>query len=216
MVLLNDLGKAKSRLSPALSPAQRQSLVRAMLSDVVAALQQTRSVNAISVMAGCAGGGQLARSLGADPVLDEDLPGQCINTRVAAWLTGARCDAESSFLLVHADVPYLTSDDVETLLLAREQGEVIIATDEKGLGTNAIVMSPGQLPRFAFGDDSARTHAALCREQGQRCRVLRLDGAACDVDTPQDLHAALAAHRSGLCPGPATTLWLTDFSRAVA
>lgn len=216
LVLVNEMQKAKSRLGAVLSSMQRRSLVRAMLTDVVNTLRHSENLADIYVMAGCADGAALAKALGAIPVLDRDVAGHCINTRVAAWLKSAPLDPGAPVLILHADLPFLTAEDVAVILQARRRDEVIVATDELGVGSNAIALVPGQLEEFAWGVGSAHKHAALCEEEGQACRVLRVAGAARDIDTPQHLDAALAAITAGRGPGPVTSRWLQEFSLAVA
>lgn len=89
----------------------------------------------------------------------------------------------ASLLVIHADLPRLSGEDVRALLAAAEMHGAAIAPDRAGVGTNAIALARGVPLPFAFGADSfARHEAAL-----PGAAAVRRDGLARDVDTPEDL-----------------------------
>jgi 2-phospho-L-lactate/phosphoenolpyruvate guanylyltransferase len=92
-------------------------------------------------------------------------------------------------LVVHADLPLISTEDVDALLAASTNG-VAIAADRHGLGTNAIALQAPARFRFAFGVGSLRRHLEAA---GPAAQIVHRPGLALDVDTPDDLAAAIAA-----------------------
>ena len=75
------------------------------------------------------------------------------------------------------------------LLAAAPAGEIAIASDRHGTGTNAISLP---LPEaegfsFAFGPDSFARHQAEADRLGLRIEEIRSPGLARDIDEPEDL-----------------------------
>ncbi len=91
-------------------------------------------------------------------------------------------------LIIHADLPLLASDDVGVLLEAAQRSGLALAPDRHGTGTNALAIHDARPFAFSFGPDSFRRH----RTHGEAAIVER-PGLALDVDTSDDLDAAIAA-----------------------
>lgn len=187
----------KRRLAELLTPDERERLALAMLEDVLAACRATRAPVA-AVVAGDRGRG-LARDRGAW-VLDD--PGEGLNQAVRSGIRGLIADRPTgpsdvssagtrvaTVLVLPADLPFLTPEDVRALLALSPGAPRVtaIATDRRGEGTNALLLRPPRAIDPAFGPGSAAAHIAA----GERTRseVHRIDwpGTAFDIDTPDDL-----------------------------
>jgi 2-phospho-L-lactate guanylyltransferase len=92
-------------------------------------------------------------------------------------------------LVIHADLPLVSPEDVAALLGHAEARGCALAPDRHGEGTNAVALAPGRALRFAFGPGSFALHDA---QAGDAARVDR-PGLALDCDTPDDLDRAIAA-----------------------
>jgi 2-phospho-L-lactate guanylyltransferase len=91
-------------------------------------------------------------------------------------------------IIIHGDLPLVTSQDLE-LLAAAPEGEIAIAPDRHGTGTNAISLP---LPAakgfsFAFGPDSFALHNAEAGRLGLKIEEIHSPGLSRDVDEPDDL-----------------------------
>jgi 2-phospho-L-lactate guanylyltransferase len=166
----------KSRLSGAISAAERAQLMRTLLERVVAAVHEA-GVERMTVVS-------------AEPVdgyevwLDRGLAWNDALAAAAAELVSA-----SLVAIVSADLPFLRADEVEELLAATPDRGIAVARALDG-GTNAVSMRPPGLVRTRFGEPgSAALHAAL----GVPAVVVDLPGLAFDVDTPADLARMQAA-----------------------
>tara|TARA_R110001606_G_scaffold210074_1_gene357593 strand:+ start:644 stop:1216 length:573 start_codon:yes stop_codon:yes gene_type:complete len=101
-----------------------------------------------------------------------------LNQELTAW----REDQErAAILIIHADLPLLTGEDVQTIVDAAGGGAAI-ATDRAGQGTNALAIADGREFTFRFGADSCALHC----EQYPQMPVLRRVGLMADLDTPDD------------------------------
>ncbi|MFV2145103.1 2-phospho-L-lactate guanylyltransferase [Isoptericola sp. G70] len=192
VVPLRDGVSGKSRLAAALDPGARRRLVVALARHVV------------EVLAPLVADGRLAGVVvvTADvPFVKEVLaavPGQVIAEPPGTpGLNGAldhardhvRNLAADRVLVVHADLPRLTTADVDALLATR--ADVTIATDRHATGTN-LLMVPLTAPlaakgyRFRFGAGSRAAHEAEAGTHGLTSAVVQRPGTAADLDTLDD------------------------------
>ncbi len=161
----------KTRLAPALSPPERDRLAQALFEHVVGVLETCPAVGRIGV---------LSETTPARAELDwlRDR-GQGLNPELQALpIAGPR-------LIVHADLPLVTPDDVEALLGAGRGGGAI-APDRHAMGVNALALDAGMSLEFMFGPGSFARH----RRQASLTVVAR-PGLALDIDTPDDLAEAV-------------------------
>jgi 2-phospho-L-lactate guanylyltransferase len=166
----------KTRLSGRLSSANRADLADAMFEHVAQTLRRSDLVGRIILMSGASPPGWTG-----DWRHDA---GRGLN----AELMAARAALGSAPLLViHADLPLVDSADI-TALLAAAVGGCALAPDRHGTGTNALAIRDGRAFEYRFGPNSRALHVA----QGEG-RVVERPGLALDVDTPDDLDAAIAA-----------------------
>ncbi len=156
---------AKLRLAHVLSPAERTCLVQALFRHVSGVLEEA----GLDVVALAAGGRPTAPEV---EVWDD--PGIGLN-RGLSWALrrlGGRA------LILPADLPWITAEDVRGLL--REPGELVVARAHDG-GTNALALRrPGLAP--AFGSGSALAHADGGRRAGLHTRVVDLPAFRWDLD----------------------------------
>ena len=179
-VPVKDLFGTKSRLAPLLDPGSRAGLTLYMMKRVISVLRRggisegnlcvVSPDRLVLQTAAEAGAVPLAQSsTGLNPALDE--------ARQWAISGGA-----SSLLVLPADLPLLTADDVEGLLATGEEASVAISSDATGTGTNALLFDaeePAGLcvlaPWSGDGDDDheAAGRAAEIVTAAYRVRLVR-------------------------------------------
>jgi len=174
-------GDGKNRLSPVLDEIARSDLVRAMLAHVVSAIEAARNVDTLCLVGASRHG--LPETL---PLLDD--PGQGLNPAIASAFNEALAGGATRVLIVHGDLPRISTQDVE-LLAAAAPGSLAIAPDRHGRGTNALSLP---LPEardftFAFGTDSFARHRAEAERLGLTIETIHSHGLAHDIDEPADL-----------------------------
>jgi 2-phospho-L-lactate guanylyltransferase len=187
VVPLRDGTSGKTRLAGALTAEDRSRLVATLARHVVATLADAGPVARVVVVTA---GPEFARAAldavaGAVDVLTQP-PGR---PGLNAALDVARerlvvDDPEARLLVVHADLPALTPDDVVALVGA--DGPLALAPDRTGPGTNALLLDrPAGFP-FAFGAGSLAAHRAEARRRGWEPVELDRPGLTVDLDTLHD------------------------------
>lgn len=197
VVPVKHLKDAKQRLSPVLTPRQRDSLTRAMLEDVLRALCQTRCLAGVMLVTGDAVVTAAARRFAARVLVERDRLGHSEAVTFAAKVLAG--EKVSSMLSVAADLPLVTPDEITALVQAHTlPPAVTVAPARDKLGSNAMLCSPPNVLPFRFGENSFTPHLQRARELGIAPRVVERPGLGLDVDTPEDL-AAFAEKRSHTC-----------------
>ena len=192
VVPMKTMDLAKSRLAAALDPARRGALARRMLSHVLEILGDS-PVAEVCMASDDLEAQVVAAKFGARAIKgvgDADLNAACTIAARAVQEGGA-----TDLLLVMADLPYLTRDDIAALVAAGRQSAVVIAEAKDG-GTNALLLRPPTVLPFAFATNqpSAQLHAQLARKAGIEPIIVQRPGLARDIDTPADLTALAADH----------------------
>ena len=187
-VPVKDLVNAKQRLVPALSPAARRELARAMLADVLDAM--------VAALPGCV----------VVVTTDPEVRGLAAAAGVGCWAESAnrghtaavafaqeqaRARGAERFLTIPGDVPCVTGDEIATLLASLEPGGVVFVPSRSGLGTNAALLAPPGSMALTFGEPSFANHLTAARSAGLVPRIVELPGIGLDVDAPDDLPVLL-------------------------
>lgn len=184
-VPVKEFAGAKHRLSPLLTPAQRQALAVAMLEDVLAALAGAPlagiMVNTVDPVAS-----ELARRYGARVVTDAARDGHTGAVTAMARILGA--EGREGMLTVPGDIPRVTAAEIATIIEARRAAPSVTITpahDERG--SNAVLCCPPMVMPLRFGDDSFLPHLAAARALGIEPTVVKLAGIGLDIDQPEDV-----------------------------
>ena len=174
---LRDFGSAKSRLAEDLHPEVRARVAAAIAERVAAA---------------CTAAGFSVVVVTAAPDVIEwchlrDLrviadPGTGLDGATSA----AIATTTGPWLVVHGDLPLITSGDLAGIDDLVAEGRVVLAPSRDG-GTNVIAAS-GEF-RFAYGPGSFARHLAAAAHRHPL--VLVRPGLAVELDTPTDLAATL-------------------------
>jgi 2-phospho-L-lactate guanylyltransferase len=187
IVPVKDFHAAKQRLRGVLAPEERRALARAMLEDVLAALGSVREVDRLLLVTREPHAFALARRFGASILWE---PSRCGQTAaVERALAEARRQGARAVLAVPADVPLIAPADVEAILRASAQADVVLVPSRDGRGTNAIWLASSVHFPLRFGEESFPFHHRAAQERALRTIVLRLPRLALDVDVPEDLRA---------------------------
>jgi 2-phospho-L-lactate/phosphoenolpyruvate guanylyltransferase len=156
----------------------RRALSLAMLGDVLAA---ALAVGTARVVTSDAGGAELARSAGADLVVD---PGGGQGPAVASALDGLDPGA---MLVVNSDLPCAVPADLRSLLAATPAGGLALVEALDGT-TNALSIHVAAAFAPLYGRDSAARFKAHARELGLDAVSVVIPNLVDDVDTVDDLN----------------------------
>lgn len=179
-------GLGKTRLDPALGPWEREQLVVAMFHHVLETVHSSPGVDRICVL------GAQRPGIGRKATVLPD-HGTDLNAALASGLAVCVAAAQPDRILVlPADLPCLTADDVERLARLPD-GVMGIAPDRHGTGTNALSLptQAGAWFPFAFGEGSFARHRKLGLDMGMAVMPVHSPGLSRDIDEPADLPDAL-------------------------
>ena len=186
LVPLKRLDRAKSRLGEALDAAARARLMRALVDRTLAEAARAPSVGRLVLVSSDRCSAEIAAAHGIAWFDDRGLPW---NEALAAATREAVLSED--VLILSADLPLVTSDDVEALVAAAPPRGLAIAR-ARDAGTNAVLLRPGGAILTCFGvAGSAAEHARLAGEAGLRAVIVDRPGLATDLDTSADLREVL-------------------------
>lgn len=173
---------AYRRLAGSLGPDERAALARALASHTAGTVLRAGVTPHIVTSAT-----EVQEwALGAGYRVAADPPGGGLDGAAAEVV---RVAAGRPWLILHADLPCLSSDEVGLALEGLESGERVLAPSYDG-GTSAL----GGRGRFPFRYGLASFHRHL--PTGRPSRVIASLGFLLDIDHPQDLVVA-ARHPRG-------------------
>jgi 2-phospho-L-lactate guanylyltransferase len=177
------LAAAKTRLSPVLDDGEREALARRLLIQVLGVAHQ--ACGDVVVITPSEALEPLVVTAGARLVVQRGLG---LNAGLEQARQEAIADGVTTLVILHGDLPNLTTDDVAALLdSVPGTGGVGIAPDRAGSGTNALALRPPGTIALRFGAGSFAAHAAEAEEAGIPLVEVHRPGLAFDLDTPADL-----------------------------
>jgi 2-phospho-L-lactate/phosphoenolpyruvate guanylyltransferase len=192
------LAVAKSRLAAYGDPARR-ALALALVCDVVVAALGCPGVERVLVVTDDDAAGRAVKDLGADVVPDD--PDAGLNPALAHGAELVRGPRPGTGVAsLSADLPALRPADLRAALAAVPPGARGFVTDSAGSGTTLLAAAPGAALAPAYGTGSRARHLA-----SGAVELPGTPGLHRDVDTPEDLRAALAlgvgAHTAAVAAG---------------
>ena len=169
IIPVKPLRRGKSRLAGILSEEKRTELNRSLLIHTLETVKEIREVARMLVVSRDTQALALARHYGAMTVLEYGSPD--LNTALTRATQVARQHVSRSILILPADLPLLTVDDVHKLIeYNRNPPVIVIAPDRHHQGTNALLVNPPGLIEYDFGPGSFQRH---CERASQTERAFR-------------------------------------------
>ena len=197
IIPVKPLRDAKSRLSPILTPEQRYELARATLIHALQVACGVPSAQRVLVVSRDAEVLDLARDRGALTLLEA--AGSDLNRALQQATRKAMGAGAEAILILPADLPFATPDDIEAILRLSSPRSIVIASDGAGDGSNALCLNPPDLIDPAYGPGSFTRHCQLARQAGAAIRRYASPSLALDIDTPDDLYAYARELERGGC-----------------
>ncbi len=220
IVPVKPFAEGKSRLAGYVSPQERHTLNRDLLTRTLRAIRLAHVTAGTVVVSRDRGALAMAEQAGIyalaeDLIAETPLPpmyGSDGGPAHAPWAS-ARSRVEtgpelqlnaaltqaasyvvargaSAVLILPTDMPTLTVQDVQAMASPRGREPQIIIAPSRDGGTNALFLQPAQAIPFAFGRGSFRRHQRLAEEADIPVRVVESASLAFDVDLPEDYDRA--------------------------
>lgn len=178
VIPLKGSGERKTRLAHRFTAEERRALSDAMFAHVAQVLRACPEIADVAVLSDI-------RPAGWEGTFFVDA-GRGLNAEMEAVAERAR---SQPFLVIHADLPLVTTADIADLLARAAEAGIALAPDQHGTGTNAIALTAaGKFP-FAFGENSYTRHLAAT---DGKANVVTRTGLAVDIDTSEDYDVAVS------------------------
>lgn len=186
IVPVKPLRRGKSRLSPVLTEDERTALNQNLLSNTLRTLSLVERIDTIMVVSRDPQALALAREFRARTVLENGNPE--LNTALKRAALVAKTYLANEILIIPADLPLLTSQDINDFLQrSGNPPEVIISPDRRKDGTNMLYISPAGLIPFSYGSGSFEKHIAEANNVSARIEIVESTPIGLDLDLPEDL-----------------------------
>jgi 2-phospho-L-lactate guanylyltransferase len=186
IVPVKPLQRGKSRLAEVLTQEERLDLNRRLLAHTMDTLTAIPEIEHVLVISRDQAALALARDYGARTVQEHGAPQ--LNVALARATIVARTYATRGVLILPADLPLITPEDIQTLLArAVDPPVVVISPDRHRQGTNALLVCPAGVIEYEFGPGSFERHCASARQAGAHLEICELPSLALDMDLPEDL-----------------------------
>ncbi len=186
IVPVKPLRRGKSRLSDVLSEDERADLNRRLLIHTVTTLTNIPEIVEVLVVSRDTEALALARDHNARTLREDGAPH--LNVALERATQVAKSYKSHSVLVLPADLPQLSEEDINVMLEAGSQPPVVvIAPDYRKQGTNALYINPVGVIDYEFGEGSFARHRESALKAGVDLRICELPSIAHDVDLPEDL-----------------------------
>jgi 2-phospho-L-lactate/phosphoenolpyruvate guanylyltransferase len=184
--------RAKYRLEAVLSEPERSRLALTTARDVFDAVSKLQGYGRF-VISDDPAMLEEGRRFGLEPLTDGVSQGQSAAVHqgfAAAWDRGY-----TAALTIPADVPAVTSEELDELCRFRPEIEVLLTPDREHTGTNGLRLVPPHAITLRFGEDSFNLHLSEARRANRSVEVKEVEGLRYDLDRPDDIVAFMQLNR---------------------
>jgi 2-phospho-L-lactate guanylyltransferase len=189
IVPVKPLRRGKSRLSSVLSLEARTALNHYLLSNTLETLASVSEIEHSLVVSRDPEALTIAREYGARTVQEQGSPQ--LNVALTRATMVAKSHSVHGVLIVPADLPLITADDIHEVLKRGVNPPVVVITpDRHRKGTNALLISPPGLIKYQYGPGSFERHCTQAKNVGARLEICERGSVALDIDLPEDLELA--------------------------
>ena len=189
IIPVKPLRRGKSRLSGVLSPEARTALNHYLLSNTLEILESVPEIEYTLVVSRDPEALTIAREYGARTVQEQGSPQ--LNIALTRATLVALSHSVQGVLIVPADLPLLSADDIHAVIKRASNPPVVVITpDRHHQGTNALLISPPGLIQYEYGSGSYQKHCLQAVKAGARLEICERSSVALDIDFPEDLELA--------------------------
>jgi len=195
IVPVKNLGASKQRLSEIFNPQERTLLTIAMLEDVLSALKKS-VVDKVVVVGENSEVNQEAKKFGAYYLSGCQVG---LNPAVEEASTWCADKGASSILVLPADIPLVTAQDINQIIDPRFGEPLVVLSPSQNWGTNALYQNPPKLIPACFGPKSFMNQIKEAYIRKALVRVHFSTEFATDIDSVIDLKILLKAETDSAC-----------------
>lgn len=184
VIPVKSLDKAKSRLSPFLTGAERKGFCLKMLEDVLNTVKSTKSINQTVVVVNDLEVLHAAEKFDIEYLKEK---GGGLNQAVSQAIDWCCKREASSVLILPIDIPLVKPVDLERMLALGEKASMVISKSRSGEGTNALLLTPPNATPTFYGPQSFHRHLEEASKRGISFSCYGSERVALDIDTVEDL-----------------------------
>jgi len=185
IIPVKPLMRGKSRLSSILSVDDREILNRHLLKTLLESLLPHAEIDHKIVISYDPAALSFARKFDVNTVLENHNTN--INRALRRATMAAMAYGATKILILPADLPLVTSNDIkELILLDDNQSKMIIVPDRKMNGTNALFVNPIGTIKYNFGEWSFKKHIEQAERKKLPVKIFNNEHIAFDLDVPDD------------------------------
>ncbi|QRN83955.1 2-phospho-L-lactate guanylyltransferase [Chloroflexota bacterium] len=185
IVPVKPLRRGKSRLSEILSEDERTNLNHQLFVHTIEILKEVDAITDILVVSRDSDVLTEARDLQVRTVTENGTPE--LNAALRRATLFSKNFSTEGVLIVPADLPLMTPDDVKAFLDARTEPPcIVLAPDRRRQGTNLLFTTPADLLTFSYGKESFDRHIELAKEKKAQVVIVENERIALDLDLPED------------------------------
>ncbi|MEJ2746624.1 MAG: 2-phospho-L-lactate guanylyltransferase [Anaerolineae bacterium] len=182
---VKSLPESKQRLAHILSAEERAELIHHFLTHTLTVLNQSDVVDQILVISSDARVLATAQTYGAAVLVETAVHG--LNPAVTQAVQFAADSGATAVLILPADLPFIEPEDVAIMVTTGSNGpRAILCADDKGSGTNALLISPPKGFAFHYGENSFQQHLQEAHQRGLHPIIIHAPGLKFDLDTEED------------------------------
>ncbi|NMC28862.1 MAG: 2-phospho-L-lactate guanylyltransferase [Pelolinea sp.] len=194
IVPVKSLRRGKSRLANVLTDEERSALNNDLLIRTLHCLQSIPAIDQVLVISYDPEVLAKARELGTMTVQEGKRTN--LNNALRRATVAAKAYNASKAIIIPADLPFINKEDIEDFIA--QQGtppEIIISSDQRSDGTNALLTNPIGILEYNFGEWSFRKHIEQAEQKKINVKVKNEKSLTFDLDLPEDLEIFLKASK---------------------
>ncbi len=185
IIPVKPLPESKRRLAHILSANERAALIQRFLAQTLTVLNHAEMIDRILVVSSDEWVMETARLHGAEVLVETAVRG--LNPAVTQAVKVAANGGATAVLILPADLPFIQTKDVAIMVAAsNDTPHTIICSDDKGSGTNALLISPPHGFSFHYGTNSFQHHLHEAAQHGLVPHIVHAPGLKFDLDTEED------------------------------
>ena len=186
IVPVKSLRRGKSRLADVLSDEERSTLNNDLLTRTLSCLKSVPKIDQVLVISYDPEVLAKAREFGVMTVQEGKRTN--LNNALRQATIAAKAYNAAKTLIIPADLPLINKNDVEDFLSQEgKPPEIIISTDRKSDGTNALFINPIGILEYNFGEWSFKKHIEQAEQKKINVNVKNIKSFTFDLDTPEEL-----------------------------
>jgi 2-phospho-L-lactate guanylyltransferase len=185
IIPVKPLKRGKSRLSSILTVEERSKLNKWMLTNILNCLREVPQIDNFIVISYDPFTLTIARDLGARTILESRITN--LNRALRKATTAAKAFNATQVLVLPADLPLTNKEDIIGFINHRgNPPEIIISSDFRQNGTNALLVNPIGAFEYDFGEWSFKKHIEQAERKKMRIDITKIESFLYDLDLPED------------------------------